>query len=151
MDWQRKQKSIPKGPSILFGLRPVLLGVDDDGDERKTNSIVLAPAGTRLAGKKSNSGSKPAPGTAGPNDREVSVLVALRELTPAARGVGAPAFKAAEVRGRCDPAPFDGCRNNPDNFLKAVSRALDGLTRMAEKPVIKVDGGYRLNDDLVSK
>ena len=140
---QVKQKSVPKGAPILFAVKPFVLGLDDDGDERTTTTIEVLPPDTPLAGRKSaERASKPL----GVDDRQGAVIAALRGLVAQAKDGAGAAFRAAQIRDSCDPRPFDKVRENPDNYLKAVGRVLDRLSEMPGGPVIKLERGYLLAD-----
>ena len=140
---QAKQKSVPKGAPVLFALSPFVLGMDDDGDERTTTTIEVVPSDMPLAGKKyAGPVSKPL----GVDERQQSVIAALRGLVAQAKDGAGAAFRAAQIRDHCDPRPFDKVRDTPDSFLKAVGRVLDRLSEMPDGPVIKREEGYLLTE-----
>ena len=138
-----KQKSVPKGAPILFAVKPFVLGLDDDGDERTTTTIEILPPDTPLAGKK---GAERASKPLGVDERQGAVIAALRGLVAQSKDGPGATFRAAQIRDNCDPRPFDKVRDNPDNYLKAVGRVLDRLSEMPGGPVIKRVEGYLLTD-----
>lgn len=114
-----KQRRMSRLRPFAFRLRAVVLGEDEDGEDRTTS---------RLDAHEDQAAAAPRPGSKSAGDasaREAAVIEALRVL--AAEGNSAEGFARAAIADACSEMPaFRGL--NRESLLKAVGRALDGTS-----------------------
>jgi len=114
-----KQRRMSRLRPFAFRLRAVVLGEDEDGEDRTTS---------RLEAHEDQAAAAPRTGTKSACDasaREAAVIEALRDL--AAEGNGAEGFARAAIADACSEMPaFRGLSR--ESLLKAVGRALDGAS-----------------------
>jgi len=130
---QEKQRTMPKSLSVQFGTVPVVLGKDEDGEDRTTVHLVELAGkveGARNTGReKDNSGCKTA------------VLTALHIRGLAGSRSSEP-FRPREILDTLPPELFGSIAM--DSRIKRVSRALEELADRTKPTVIKVDQGWCL-------
>ena len=140
---QLQQRQMTRGASICFQLKPVDLGVDDEGDPRTTvrahiidgsANDVSASAPSCAAGRRSQHSRS--------SEREIALRTVLAGLAREHGGVGEIVQTDALIARM--PAHVMKTTASRDSQRKAINRCLDTLARCEGPLVEKAGKGWRL-------
>lgn len=132
---QEKQRSMRKGPPLVFENSSITLGHDRDGDAHTTAISRYAeptPAFWERIKSRRSSGSTN-------EERAEEVLRVLRALHAKTPNTS----HEAKVIGARVGEAFEQVRSNPDSLRKAVKRALDALIADGKVEAVS-EGGFRI-------
>lgn len=135
---QEKQRSMPKAPPVQFKIKPVVIGKDEDGDDRTT--VHIEEIDGKVADLRSKGHSK------SPDACETAVLTALH-IRPMMGKISSEPFRPRDVLSTLPPELFGTIEE--ESRIKNVSRSLVKLAERQPPLVEKVTDGWRLVPTLV--
>lgn len=132
---QEKQRAMPKAAPVQFKTKPVVLGKDEDEEDRTTVHVVELETEDEAGGDR-----KPNQPSAGsPCDTAVLTALHIRHMTP---GPSAETFRPRDILDLLPDELFADIA--ADSRVRRVSRTLEKLAGRPQPVVEKVDGGWRL-------